>query len=111
MKIGATINTNFSVIRLTVNFPAIAPGTPYTATLLNQRTKRLVYSFTGNTYWHPHIIRTVWTTEWIKSGGDFFTAAVMLNDHLETVIKNYAYLRDENDAEKAYQWVEQQIKG
>jgi hypothetical protein len=29
MKIGATINTNVSVIQLTVNFPAIAPGTPH----------------------------------------------------------------------------------
>jgi hypothetical protein len=31
MKIGATINTNFSVIRLTVNFPAIAAAHPNTS--------------------------------------------------------------------------------
>jgi hypothetical protein len=30
MEIGATINKNFSLSLLTVNFPAIAPGTPYT---------------------------------------------------------------------------------
>jgi site-specific recombinase XerD len=69
-----------------------------------------IYSFTGR-HWHPHIMRTIWATEWIKSGGDFMTAAIMLNDRLETVIKNYAHLRDENDAEKALAWVQGRVNG
>jgi hypothetical protein len=68
-----------------------------------------IYSFTGRRS-HPHIIRTIWATEWILSGGDFMTAAIMLNDTLETVIKNYAHLRDENVAEKAYEWVNRQTR-
>jgi hypothetical protein len=52
------------------------------------------------------MIRTVWTTEYIRETGDFFNAAIMLNDTLETVIKTYAHLRDENVATKVYQWVD-----
>jgi hypothetical protein len=54
-------------------------------------------------------MRTIWATEWIQSSGDFMTAAIMLNDHLKTVIQNYAHLRDENVAENAYQWVQARI--
>jgi hypothetical protein len=35
----------------------------------------------------------------------FLTAAIMLNDCLQTVIKSYAHLLHEDVAEKAYQWV------
>jgi len=53
-------------------------------------------------HFHPHMIRTVWATEWIKNThGDFYTAAVMLNDKLETVIANYSELLEEDVAEKA----------
>jgi hypothetical protein len=69
-----------------------------------------IYGFTGH-YWHPHIMRTIWATEWIQSSGDFMTAAIMLNDRLETVINNYSHLRDENVAETAYQWVQRRMNG
>ena len=65
-------------------------------------TKSTVYRYTGK-HWHPHIIRTVWATEWIrKTHGDFYTAAIMLNDRLETVIAKYTHLLEEDVAEKAY---------
>jgi hypothetical protein len=79
-------------------------GRPFTGPSLTERAGQLVYRYTGQ-HWHPHMIRTVWTTEWIRTTGDFYTAAVMLNDKLETVIQSYAHLRDENVADKAYQWV------
>jgi hypothetical protein len=80
-------------------------GKPYTMVKLLNTTKFVVYRYTGR-HWHPHIIRTVWATEWIKNThGDFYTASVMLNDRLETVIANYAYLLDENVAEKAYRLI------
>ena len=78
-------------------------GKPYDKEILREKTNRIVYNYTGK-YWHPRIIRTVWATEYIRSTGDFFTAAIMLNDTLETVIKTYAHLRDENVAENAYKW-------
>jgi hypothetical protein len=76
-------------------------GHPYRRDTLNLVTKLIVYRYTGK-YWHPHIIRSVWATEYIRNThGDFYTAAIMLNDTLETVIKNYAYLLEEDVAEKA----------
>jgi len=64
-------------------------------------TKLHVHRYLGK-HFNPHMIRTVWATEWIKNTrGDFYTAAVMLNDRLETVIANYAELLEEDVAEKA----------
>ena len=37
------------------------------------------------------------------------TAAIMLNNRLETVIQNYSHLREENVAENAYEWVQKRI--
>jgi hypothetical protein len=61
-------------------------------------------------HWHPHMIRTIWATEWIISGGDFVTAALMLGDTVETVIKNYAHLLEENAVDRAFEWVASKIK-
>ena len=80
-------------------------GVPYVQRHLAQVTKNAVYRYTGK-YWHPHIIRTVWATEWIRNGGDFHTAAIMLNDRLETVIATYSHLLEEDVAEKAYQHID-----
>jgi hypothetical protein len=82
-------------------------GTPYTLSQLYSKTTDNAYVFTGKR-WHPHLIRTIWATEWLRSHGDYYTAAIMLNDNLETVIRNYAHLREENVAEKAYHWVDSQ---
>ena len=50
----------------------------------------------------------VWVTEWIRNThGDFYTAAIMLNDRLETVIASYAHLLEEDVAEKAYRLIEE----
>ena len=82
-------------------------GTPYQRNALTLTTKQLVYRYTGKE-WHPHIIRTVWATEWIqKTHGDFYTAAIMLNDRLETVIAQYTHLLEEDVAEKAYRLLEE----
>ena len=75
-------------------------------TALNKTTQDIVYRYTGNQCWHPHIIRTVWATEWIqKTHGDFYAAAIMLNDRLETVIAKYTHLLEEDVAEKAYRLI------
>ena len=82
-------------------------GTPYTRHSLLWTTQQSVYRYTGK-HWHPHIIRSVWATEWIrKTHGDFYTAAIMLNDKLETVIANYAHLLEEDVAEKAYRLLDE----
>jgi hypothetical protein len=82
-------------------------GTPYTTSTLRRTTSKIIYSYTGR-HWHPHAIRTVWATEWIqKTHGDFYIAAVMLNDRLETVIAKYTHLLEEDVAEKAYRLIEE----
>ena len=35
---------------------------------------------------YPHIVRTMWATEYLKETQDFQTAATMLGDQLRTVI-------------------------
>jgi hypothetical protein len=83
-------------------------GRAFTKGSLHQNIQGNIYSFTGR-HWHPHMIRTIWATEWIKSHGDFYTAAIMLNDRLETVIQNYAHLMESDVAEKAYEWVQSRV--
>jgi hypothetical protein len=81
-------------------------GKPYDTGNLIGSTKTIVYRYTGK-HWHPHIVRTVWATEWIRNSGDFHTAAVMLNDKLETVIARYTHLLEEDVAEKADSLIEE----
>jgi hypothetical protein len=38
---------------------------------------------------YPHIVRTMWATEYLKETQDFQTAATMLGDQLRTVIATY----------------------
>jgi hypothetical protein len=80
-------------------------GTPYTKNSLASVVKHIVYRFKG-VAWHPHMIRSVWATEFIRSGGDPYKAAIMLNDTPETVIKNYAHLRQENVASEVYEMID-----
>jgi site-specific recombinase XerC len=85
-------------------------GQPFTARELRRNAQYQVAHFLGR-HWHPHMIRTTWATEWLHSSGDFMTAAIMLNDRLETVIQNYSHLREENVAEKAFEWVQNRVNG
>lgn len=81
-------------------------GRPHTDEI-RETLRNIIYSYTGK-HWHPHVIRSVWTTEWIRNThGDFYTAAIMLNDRIETIIKNYAHLLEEDIAEKAYRLIEE----
>jgi site-specific recombinase XerD len=80
-------------------------GTPFKLTALADHAKRTVHAYTGK-YWHPHMIRSVWATEWILSGGDFITAATMLGDTVQTIIRHYAHLLEEHAVDRAFQWVQ-----
>ena len=84
-------------------------GMPYHQAPLRGITAAAVYRYTGK-HWHPHIIRSVWATEWIRyTHGDFYTAAIMLNDRLETVIAKYTHLLEEDVADKAYRLINERI--
>ncbi len=80
-------------------------GKPWSRKGLERLTRNTVYRYTGK-FFHPHMIRTIWATEWIKNThGDFYTAAIMLNDTLEMVIKMYTHLLEEDVAEKAFKLI------
>lgn len=79
-------------------------GTPFgDSKAFRMSLRNTVYAYTGQ-LWHPHIVRTVWATEWIRSTGNFYKAAIMLNDTLDTVIKTYAHLLDTNVADEVDRW-------
>lgn len=84
-------------------------GKPYNhESTFNEAFGRPIYSHTGKRF-HPHLVRTVWATEYIKETHDFYGAAIMLNDTLDAVIKNYAEVLDEGTARKADEWLQSKI--
>jgi hypothetical protein len=45
---------------------------------------------------YPHLIRDIWATTYIKHTGDFIGAAMRLGDLVETVMKHYAHVLDDD---------------
>jgi len=56
--------------------------------------KSTTYIYTGVAV-YPHLIRDIWATTYIKRTGDFIGAAKRLGDTVETVMKHYAHLLDD----------------
>jgi hypothetical protein len=54
---------------------------------------------------NPHMVRTIWATEYIKSTKNFIDAAYMLGDTVETVLHSYADLLDEDCEKRAIAWL------
>lgn len=50
---------------------------------------------------NPHLIRDIWATTYIKKTGDLAGAAKRLGDTMETVLKHYAHLLDEDAESRA----------
>lgn len=67
------------------------------------------YKFTGIAM-NPHMVRTIWATEYIKSTKNFIDAAYMLGDTVETVLQSYAHLLDEDCGKRASSWLAQTLK-
>ncbi len=51
------------------------------------------------------MVRTIWATEYIKATSNLIDAAFMLGDTVETVLKHYAKLLDQDCGKRASQWV------
>lgn len=75
-------------------------GHPYTGSALAYRLQSTIYAYTRKRV-YPHLIRTIWATEFISRTRDFTTAAYMLNDRVETVINRYQEILEKDHAEKA----------
>ena len=63
-------------------------GNPFTQRSLNEEVGCVVALHTGQRF-YPHLIRTIWATEYLQATGDFTTAATMLGDTLQITIRTY----------------------
>ncbi len=84
-------------------------GGPLTAEGVNEAFKRATYKFTGIAV-NVHMVRTIWATEYIKDTKNVVDAAFMLGDTVETVLKSYAKLLDQDCGKRASQWVAKTLK-
>ena len=85
-------------------------GKPYGINPLNMCVKNRLYRYTGKAC-HAHLIRTIWATEYIRQTGNVYNAAVLLNDRMETVVKQYSHLMEQGVAEQTDRWVQQRFSG
>jgi hypothetical protein len=63
-------------------------GTPHTVQTLREELTYIVARHTGQRF-YPHLIRTIWATEFLEKTQNFTTAATMLGDTLAVVMKTY----------------------
>src|SRR5260370_13794137 len=57
-----------------------------------------------------HMVRVMWASEYIKCTRNFIDAAYMLGDTVETVLKSYAKLLDEDCEKRARAWLSSTLK-
>ena len=79
-------------------------GRPLNRENIGTLFKRATYKFTGVAV-NPHMIRTIWATEYIKSTLNIVDAAYMLGDTVEATLRNYGRLLDEDCGRRAKEWV------
>ena len=84
-------------------------GIPLTTPQVTSAFESATYRFTGVAM-NPHMVRTIWATEYIKSTRNFIDAAYMLGDRVETVLKSYAKLLDEDCEKRAKAWLSRTLK-
>jgi len=84
-------------------------GDPLTSEQVAWAFESATYKFTGVAM-NPHMIRTIWATEYIKATRNFIDAAYMLGDTVETVLKSYAMLLDEDCEKRAKAWLSRTLR-
>jgi len=84
-------------------------GIPLTTPQVTSAFESATYRFTGIAM-NPHMVRTIWATEYIKATRNFIDAAYMLGDTVETVLKSYAKLLDEDCEKRAKAWLSRTLK-
>ncbi len=79
-------------------------GGPLYANRINEAVQGATYKFTGIAV-NIHMIRTIWATEYIKATRNVIDAAFMLGDTVETVLRCYAKLLDQECGKRASEWM------
>jgi hypothetical protein len=85
-----------------------AIGGLYSDHLLLSKFKQATYRYTKVAV-NPHMLRTIWATEYILDTNNFIDAAYMLNDKVETVLKHYAHLTAATSESRAQAWLAQKL--
>ena len=75
-------------------------GKPYTKNALHHELSVAVALRTGQQF-YPHLIRTIWATEYIEKKRDFTGAAYMLGDNVATVLRAYQDILGKDQHAKA----------
>jgi hypothetical protein len=83
-------------------------GKPHIQKTLHVDLSEAVAMRTGKRFF-PHIIRTTWTTEFLRETQDFQTAATMLGDQLKTVIDTYYHVVHKEQIPKASTFLDKQL--
>ena len=84
-------------------------GKPYNREGQRQAVRTVVYRYTRK-FFHPHLVRSIFATEYIQDTGDFYGAAVLLNDSLKVVIDKYAHLMERGVTQKTDGWLNKKIR-
>jgi len=84
-------------------------GNPYQHYGIHNELKTMVLQYTGKRF-YPHLIRTIWATEFISTTRDFTTAAHMLGDTVQMVIRRYQEILEKDHQDKASQFLTAALK-
>jgi hypothetical protein len=85
-------------------------GIPYSTKTLHMDLSEVVAMRTGQRF-YPHLIRTIWATEYLEKTQDFATAATMLGDTLGTVMKAYYDIVNKDQHAKARTFLSTALQG
>lgn len=79
-------------------------GKPYTMRGISLELSALVLRRTNKRF-HPHLIRTIWASEYLSATNDFEGAATLLGDSVEMVLKNYYEIHEKKAYNRAGQFL------
>jgi hypothetical protein len=85
-------------------------GNPFAQDTLHDEIASAVAMRTGQRF-YPHLIRTIWATEYLEKTQDFTTAATMLGDALGTVMRTYYDVVNKNQHAKAKAFLGTALQG
>ena len=79
-------------------------GRPFTGRTLHLELSILVLRRT-NKYFYPHLIRTIWASEYLSATNDFEGAATLLGDSVQMVLKTYYEIHEKKAYTRAGQFL------
>jgi hypothetical protein len=84
-------------------------GNPHIEKTLHLNLSEAVGMHTGQRF-YPHLIRTIWATEFLEKKQDFTTAASLLGDTLGTVMRTYYDVVHKEQFPKASAFLDEKLK-